>query len=494
MSPPEAAERLAWLRELQAGLPATIQAAANGPYLVTNVARVVNHLGEELPLPPQLALCRCGESSRKPFCDGSHADNGFTEAKDPGRVPDRRDPYEGQQVTIFDNRGLCQHSGLCTDRLAGVFRAGKEQFVAPNGGRMDEIIMTVRNCPSGALSLGIDGTEARSLTDWNSTREPAVQITKDGPYRITGGIALTDAEGKPMPRNAGASLEHYALCRCGHSQNKPYCSGMHWYIGFADPQPSAEPTLFEWSGGLPALTRMMEILYEKHVPADPDLAAAFADMPPDHPQREAQRMAEVFGGPPSDSHDGASPARDGRDVGTPADIQRPPRFTPQLTEDQRARWVTLAAQAATESGLPADSPFRAALASYLEWDSRESAAQASAAPAQQPAASPLPRWDWTPAGPPAPAAATSADSQPADVPLPAPGEPVTFDAHIKSLFREKDRQSMSFAFDLWSEDDVRTHAAGILDRLRNGSMPCDGAWPEGRIALFQRWTESDQQR
>jgi hypothetical protein len=43
---------------------------------------------------------------------------------------------------------------------------------------------------------------------------------------------------------------------------------------------------------------------------------------------------------------------------------------------------------------------------------------------------------------------------------------------------------MSCAFDLWSVDDVRTHAAGILERLRNGSMPCDGAWPEDRIAVF----------
>ena len=78
--------------------------------------------------------------------------------------------------------------------------------------------------------------------------------------------------------------------------------------------------------------------------------------------------------------------------------------------------------------------------------------------------------------------------------MPSPDEPVSFDAHIKPLFREKDRQSMSFAFDLWSEDDVRTHAAGILERLRNGSMPCDGAWPEDRIAVFQRWTESGQQK
>jgi hypothetical protein len=79
------------------------------------------------------------------------------------------------------------------------------------------------------------------------------------------------------------------------------------------------------------------------------------------------------------------------------------------------------------------------------------------------------------------------------VTLPAPGEPVSFGAHIKPLFRDRDRQSMSFAFDLWSAGDVRTHAAGILQRLQDGTMPCDGAWPAGRIAVFERWTETGMQ-
>ena len=95
--------------------------AKNGPYLVTNVTAVRTPLGETLTLPPQLALCRCGGSAAKPFCDGTHAGNGFTDAKDPNRVPDQRDTYPGEQVTVFDNRGICQHSGLCTDRLATAF-------------------------------------------------------------------------------------------------------------------------------------------------------------------------------------------------------------------------------------------------------------------------------------------------------------------------------------------------------------------------------------
>jgi hypothetical protein len=49
---------------------------------------------------------------------------------------------------------------------------------------------------------------------------------------------------------------------------------------------------------------------------------------------------------------------------------------------------------------------------------------------------------------------------------------------------------MSFAFDLWSADDVRAHATEILGRLSNGSMPCDGAWPEPQVAVFRRWTDT----
>ncbi len=152
---------------------------------------------------------------------------------------------------------------------------------------MDEIIRAVRDCPSGALSYAIDGREAREQTDYHNTREPVIEVSKDGPYRISGGIALIDGEGNDEHRNQGASLEHYALCRCGHSQNKPFCSGMHWHVDFHD------------------------------------------------------------------------------------------------------------------------------------------------------------------------------------------------------------RQSMKFAFDLWSYADVKQHAGAILERLRNGSMPCDGAWSQERVDVFQRWVDSD---
>jgi CDGSH-type Zn-finger protein/truncated hemoglobin YjbI len=478
--PAEAAARLEELWGLQAGFPAEVRAARNGPYLVTNVPRLTDHLGAERRPAPQLALCRCGESAIKPFCDGSHVRVGFTDPKDPKRVPDRRDTYAGQQVTIFDNRGICQHSGLCTDRLATVFRTRTEPFVAPSGGRMDEIIRAVRDCPSGALSFAIDGGEAREQVDWGGRREPGIEVTKDGPYRITGGIALSGADAGPTARNEGSSLEHYALCRCGHSQNKPFCSGMHWYVGFSDPVPEAghELTLFEWAGGLPALTRMTRLLYEKHVPSDPVLAPVFAGMPPGQPQRLAGWLAEALGGPAASGESAGL----GQVLGLTSG---------DFGEEHRARWVAMTGRSADEAMLPGDPGFRSALASCLDWASRTALAQSQPGPGSEPG--PVPRWDWGPGGPPAADAAEAAghdEPGQTELPLPGPDETVRFAAHIKPLFRERDRQSMSFAFDLWSLDDVRTHAADILARLREGSMPCDGAWPPARTDVFSRWLDS----
>jgi hypothetical protein len=67
---------------------------------------------------------------------------------------------------------------------------------------------------------------------------------------------------------------------------------------------------------------------------------------------------------------------------------------------------------------------------------------------------------------------------------------VTFEQDIKPLFREGDRAAMTWAFDLWSHDDVAKNGAAILQRLRDGSMPCDGAWAEDQIAVFQHWLDA----
>jgi hypothetical protein len=87
------------------------------------------------------------------------------------------------------------------------------------------------------------------------------------------------------------------------------------------------------------------------------------------------------------------------------------------------------------------------------------------------------------------ALASDDGGQAAAIELPGAGAPVSFEQHLKPLFRERDRKSMMFAFDLWSYDDVRANGQAILERIRAGTMPCDGAWPADWVEVFERWTE-----
>jgi len=273
---------------------------------------------------------------------------------------------------------------------------------------------------------------------------------------------------------------------------------MHWYVGFTDPVPGeGPPSPFEWAGGLPALTRMTRLFYEKHAPADPLLAPLLADLGPGQPQRLAGWLAEALGRPrtggmPGSGEHGGGGSGSGGITGNGADVRAAAigETAGEFGEEQRARWVALLAAAADEARLPGGPEFRSVLSSCLEWASRTAmAASAAGARPDQ-----VPRWDWGPAGPPPATPAPGAGSaEGAAVELPGPDQPVSFAAHIKPLFRERDRQSMSFAFDLWSFPDVSSRATEILDRLRDGSMPCDGAWPAARIEVFQRWAETGRQ-
>jgi len=110
------------------------------------------------------------------------------------------------------------------------------------------------------------------------------------------------------------------------------------------------------------------------------------------------------------------------------------------------------------------------------------------------AGSRVPRWDWGRPGPPE-AAGRAEDETTGEqnVALPGPGQPVGFDAHIRPLFREKDRQSMSFAADLGSYNDVRAHADGILARLADGSMALRRLLAADKTDVFRRWTQAGMQ-
>lgn len=200
----------------------TIECAPNGPYLVKNLGELRDASGDLIKSPPALALCRCGGSANKPFCDGTHKKNGFSGARVTDGSADKCDTYATATIAIHDNRAVCAHAGRCTDGLAEVFKYKSEPWIDAAAGSVEEIIETIGRCPSGALSYSLGG-----VAGVDPQRPPAITVTKDGPYAVVGGPGL---RGQTFAQ--GVSKEHYTLCRCGASANKPFCDGSHWSVGF----------------------------------------------------------------------------------------------------------------------------------------------------------------------------------------------------------------------------------------------------------------------
>jgi CDGSH-type Zn-finger protein len=202
----------------------TICCKPAGPYLVKGLDTFTNSRGEAIATKETIALCRCGGSKNKPFCDGTHAEIGFEDSKKPDRTIDKRSDYVGKTITIHDNRGLCAHAGVCTAGLPSVWRMGVEPWIDPGGADVEAVVKTIEACPSGALSYTIGSEEHRDCDN-----PPAVHLARNGPYVVTGGLSLEDVE-----FGEGVSREHFTLCRCGASKNKPFCDGSHYDAGFED--------------------------------------------------------------------------------------------------------------------------------------------------------------------------------------------------------------------------------------------------------------------
>ena len=205
-----------------------VRVTENGPYILSGtdaITRLSDSKAYEIT--GNAALCRCGGSKNKPFCDGSHKRIGFSGDKDPERPPDKRQQYQAAGITINDNRVLCAHAGKCTDGLPAVFRLRQEPFVDPEAASPDEIAGTIKQCPSGALTYSIAGTEYRDRGG-----DPSVAFVPGGPYVVRGGAELEDAE-----LLEGGTTDHFTLCRCGHSKNKPFCDGTHWGVQFDEDAP-----------------------------------------------------------------------------------------------------------------------------------------------------------------------------------------------------------------------------------------------------------------
>ena len=184
------------------------------PYYVVGVPDCKDADGKPVAMQAVTALCRCGQSARRPYCDGAHSRIGFVGEKGRrGRVRS----FAGRQITIHDNRRVCAKDGACVRELPGVFSRERTPWIDPDGASPEKIMATIEMCPSGALMYtyrGAYGPEPR--------RGPAIWIAKNGPYRLVGGIEITDDQGS-VPQ----SREHCTLCRCGLARSKPFCDGAH---------------------------------------------------------------------------------------------------------------------------------------------------------------------------------------------------------------------------------------------------------------------------
>src|SRR5215210_8709633 len=189
-----------------------IEVTREGPYRVVGgvplvrTAQVETRYGEPVdweldqPIAPRTAeyeLCRCGNSSRRPFCDATHERVPFdgSEVADRGSYDDRAYPYRGGDLTMFDDRTLCTTAGYCGDRFRNVW-AMIADAVTPE--IAERIRHMSRLCPSGRLVTQPDGADE---TD-EPVFEPSIAVARDGPLWVRGGVPVVGADGtRYEPRN-----------------------------------------------------------------------------------------------------------------------------------------------------------------------------------------------------------------------------------------------------------------------------------------------------
>ena len=109
----------------------TVELQKDGPLKVSGLTAFCNSRGEAITARKTVFLCRCGDSRNRPFCDGTHVQAGFTDARSDDRAPDKLERYEGREVTILDNRGICSHAGYCTAGLPAVWRSAANPGLIP---------------------------------------------------------------------------------------------------------------------------------------------------------------------------------------------------------------------------------------------------------------------------------------------------------------------------------------------------------------------------
>jgi CDGSH-type Zn-finger protein len=169
-------------------------------------------------------LCRCGQSSNKPFCDDTHTTAGFdgTEVSDTGPIAARQKVFQGDKIVMKDDRSVCSSAGFCGNRLTKVWQ------MLPHSSDTQvrfALIAMIERCPSGALTYALEvGGE-----DVEPDLPTQIAVVEDGPLWVSGRIQIERSDGQTLEARTQVTL-----CRCGASGNKPLCDGSHSRVGFRD--------------------------------------------------------------------------------------------------------------------------------------------------------------------------------------------------------------------------------------------------------------------
>jgi len=185
--------------------------------------------GEDLPSGESCVLCRCGESKNKPFCDGTHGKVGFdgTETASRKSHEEQSQVMEGPTLRLKDAVALCSTARFC-------HRGGGTWVLTGHSNSPEARKLAIEeacNCPSGRL-VEVDKKTGKAIEkeftkSLSLVEDPQKKVS--GPIWIKGGIPVESSDGTQYEvRN------RQTLCRCGKSENKPFCDGTHREIGFND--------------------------------------------------------------------------------------------------------------------------------------------------------------------------------------------------------------------------------------------------------------------
>jgi CDGSH-type Zn-finger protein/uncharacterized Fe-S cluster protein YjdI len=134
--------------------------------------------------------------------------------------------YTGAAVHVTFDGPRCIHAAECVRGLPAVFDRDRRPWILPDGAAVEEVVTVIERCPTGALHYErVDGGPAEEPDEVN-----AIRVRPNGPYYVRGKLRVVTADGMLVAEDV-----RLALCRCGHSQHKPFCDNAHIAAGFSDP-------------------------------------------------------------------------------------------------------------------------------------------------------------------------------------------------------------------------------------------------------------------